>query len=48
MVYLARNAKDNMVSFFHFDRMNMIEPEPGDWSNYIRRFMEGKSMYEIQ
>ncbi|XP_033483825.2 cytosolic sulfotransferase 3-like isoform X1 [Epinephelus lanceolatus] len=42
VVYVARNAKDNMVSYFHFDRMNRGQPEPGDWSNYIHRFMEGK------
>lgn len=48
MVYVARNAKDNMVSYFHFDRMNLAQPEPGDWSNFFQRFMEGKSMYEIQ
>ncbi|XP_033943929.1 cytosolic sulfotransferase 3-like isoform X2 [Pseudochaenichthys georgianus] len=42
MVYVARNAKDNMVSYFHFDRMNLAQPEPGDWSNFFQRFMEGK------
>uniref|UniRef100_A0A3B4FWE3 Sulfotransferase n=1 Tax=Pundamilia nyererei TaxID=303518 RepID=A0A3B4FWE3_9CICH len=45
IVYVARNAKDNMVSFFHFDRMNIAHPEPGDWSNYIHRFMEGKMVF---
>ncbi|KAM9856220.1 LOW QUALITY PROTEIN: uncharacterized protein ACBR49_002346 [Aulostomus maculatus] len=42
IVYVARNAKDNVVSFFHFDRMNMIEPDPGDWNSYLQRFMQGK------
>ncbi|XP_070766195.1 cytosolic sulfotransferase 3-like [Enoplosus armatus] len=42
IVYVARNAKDNAVSFFHFDRMNIMHAEPGDWSSYIQRFMEGK------
>lgn len=42
MVYVARNAKDNMVSYFHFNRMTMIQPEPGDWSNFFQKFMEGK------
>ncbi|XP_049919776.1 cytosolic sulfotransferase 3-like [Epinephelus moara] len=42
IVYVARNAKDNMVSYFHFDRMNNGQPEPGDWNNYFHRFMEGK------
>lgn len=43
MVYVARNAKDNAVSYFHFDRMNKVQPEPGDWNSYIERFMDGKS-----
>uniref|UniRef100_UPI0037E85831 cytosolic sulfotransferase 1-like isoform X3 n=1 Tax=Semicossyphus pulcher TaxID=241346 RepID=UPI0037E85831 len=44
IIYVARNAKDNLVSFFHFDRMNKAQPEPGDWSNYIHKFMQGKCM----
>uniref|UniRef100_A0A8C7SZX2 Sulfotransferase n=1 Tax=Oncorhynchus mykiss TaxID=8022 RepID=A0A8C7SZX2_ONCMY len=43
IVYVARNAKDNAVSYFHFDRMNQAHPEPGDWNNYLQRFMDGKS-----
>ncbi|XP_068192553.1 cytosolic sulfotransferase 1-like [Antennarius striatus] len=42
IVYVARNAKDNVLSYFHFDRMALIEPEPGDWNSYLKRFMEGK------
>uniref|UniRef100_A0A3Q3ME11 Sulfotransferase n=1 Tax=Mastacembelus armatus TaxID=205130 RepID=A0A3Q3ME11_9TELE len=45
MVYVARNAKDNMVSFFHFDRMDMSEPEPGDWNNFFQRFLDGKMVF---
>ncbi|XP_026189432.1 cytosolic sulfotransferase 1-like [Mastacembelus armatus] len=45
MVYVARNAKDNMVSFFHFDSMNMMEPEPGDWNNFFQRFLDGKMVF---
>ncbi|XP_068199591.1 cytosolic sulfotransferase 1-like [Antennarius striatus] len=45
IVYLARNAKDNVVSYFHFDRMVMIEPDPGDWNSYLKRFMEGKVVF---
>lgn len=45
IIYVARNAKDNMVSFFHFDRMNCVEPEPGDWNNYFQRFLEGKTVF---
>ncbi|XP_041857659.1 cytosolic sulfotransferase 3-like [Melanotaenia boesemani] len=45
IVYIARNAKDNMVSFYHFDRMNLMEPEPGEWSSFFQRFLEGKMLY---
>ncbi|XP_034551570.1 cytosolic sulfotransferase 3-like [Notolabrus celidotus] len=45
IVYMARNAKDNLVSYFHFDRMNQAEPEPGDWSSFFHRFMEGKMVF---
>lgn len=43
VVYVARNAKDNAVSYFHFDRMNFSHPEPGTWDSYLKRFMDGKS-----
>jgi len=45
IVYVARNAKDNAVSFFHFDRMNKVQPEPGDWSSFLHRFMDGKMVF---
>lgn len=42
VIYVARNAKDNLVSYFHFDRMNQTQPEPGPWDSYIQKFMDGK------
>ncbi|XP_073326812.1 cytosolic sulfotransferase 1-like [Pagrus major] len=45
VVYVARNAKDNMVSYFHFDRMTLTQPDPGDWNTYLHRFMEGKVLF---
>uniref|UniRef100_A0A8C6UAA4 Sulfotransferase n=1 Tax=Neogobius melanostomus TaxID=47308 RepID=A0A8C6UAA4_9GOBI len=42
IVYVARNAKDNMVSYYHFDRMNTAQPAPGEWSDYFQRFLVGK------
>ncbi|XP_065103847.1 cytosolic sulfotransferase 3-like [Paramisgurnus dabryanus] len=44
VVYVARNAKDNAVSYFHFDRMVKLQPEPGDWNNHLQKFMEGKKV----
>ncbi|XP_037540639.1 cytosolic sulfotransferase 3-like [Nematolebias whitei] len=45
IIYVARNGKDNMVSYFHFDTMNSTQPEAGTWNNYFQRFIQGKMMY---
>ncbi|NP_991183.1 sulfotransferase family 1, cytosolic sulfotransferase 4 [Danio rerio] len=45
VVYVARNAKDNAVSYFHFDRMNMVQPDPGDWDSYLDKFMQGQNVF---
>uniref|UniRef100_A0AAY3ZWR2 Sulfotransferase n=1 Tax=Denticeps clupeoides TaxID=299321 RepID=A0AAY3ZWR2_9TELE len=42
VIYVARNAKDNLVSYFHFDQMNLTQPEPGPWDQYIHKFMRGE------
>ncbi|XP_076859292.1 cytosolic sulfotransferase 2-like [Brachyhypopomus gauderio] len=45
IVYVARNAKDNVVSYFHFEGIEKMQPEPGDWSSYLQRFKDGKMVY---
>ncbi|CAN9515474.1 unnamed protein product [Ophioblennius macclurei] len=45
VIYVARNAKDNLVSYFHFERMTSAQPEPGDWNSYFQRFLEGKMVF---
>ncbi|XP_002929507.2 sulfotransferase family cytosolic 1B member 1 [Ailuropoda melanoleuca] len=45
MIYLARNAKDVAVSYYHFDLMNNLEPVPGPWEEYLERFMTGNVAY---
>nr|XP_056719776.1 sulfotransferase 1C2-like [Euleptes europaea] len=42
VIYVARNAKDNAVSYFHFHRMNPIMPEPGNWDQFLEDFLDGK------
>lgn len=45
MIYMARNAKDVAVSYYHFDLMNNLEPFPGTWGEYLERFMTGNVAY---
>ncbi|XP_028290602.1 cytosolic sulfotransferase 3-like [Gouania willdenowi] len=45
IVYVARNAKDSVVSYYHFDCMNKVQPDPGDWSSFLQRFIQGKMVF---
>ncbi|XP_056279723.1 cytosolic sulfotransferase 3-like isoform X2 [Pseudoliparis swirei] len=42
IVSVARNAKDSVVSYFHFEHMMPFYPEPGEWGSYLQRFMDAK------
>ncbi|KAM8960122.1 sulfotransferase 1C4-like isoform 2-T2 [Pelodytes ibericus] len=41
VIYVARNAKDCMVSYYHFQRMNKGLPDPGTWDDYFSAFLSG-------
>ncbi|XP_069508159.1 sulfotransferase 1 family member D1-like [Ambystoma mexicanum] len=41
IIYVARNAKDEAVSYFHFYQMAKAHPEPGTWQEYLQSFMSG-------
>uniref|UniRef100_A0A3Q2NTV6 Sulfotransferase n=2 Tax=Fundulus heteroclitus TaxID=8078 RepID=A0A3Q2NTV6_FUNHE len=45
IVYVARNAKDTAVSYFHFGRMNHVHPETGDWSCFLQNFIKGNMVF---
>ncbi|XP_066487452.1 sulfotransferase 1C1-like [Tiliqua scincoides] len=42
IIYVARNAKDNAVSYFHFHFMAKLMPEIGNWDQYMEDFLTGK------
>ncbi|XP_048373839.1 sulfotransferase 1C2-like [Sphaerodactylus townsendi] len=42
IIYVARNAKDNAVSYFHFHHSGKLLPEPGTWDQFLHNFIAGK------
>lgn len=42
IIYVARNVKDNAVSYFHFHHMAKLMPEIGNWDQYLEDFLAGK------
>ncbi|XP_028023291.2 sulfotransferase 1A1 isoform X2 [Balaenoptera acutorostrata] len=45
VVYVARNAKDVAVSYYHFYRMAKVHPDPGTWDSFLEKFMAGEVSY---
>ncbi|NP_001087552.1 sulfotransferase family 1A member 1 S homeolog [Xenopus laevis] len=42
IIYVARNAKDVAVSYYHFYQMAIVHPEPGTWDEFLDSYIEGK------
>ncbi|NWX36246.1 ST1B1 Sulfotransferase, partial [Notiomystis cincta] len=45
MIYVGRNAKDVAVSYYYFDLMNKLLPNPKTWAEYLEEFMAGRVAY---
>ncbi|KAG9477672.1 hypothetical protein GDO78_012923, partial [Eleutherodactylus coqui] len=41
VIYVARNARDTVTSFYHFDHILLFHPHPDPWEKYLERFMKG-------
>ncbi|XP_058037845.1 sulfotransferase 1C2-like isoform X1 [Ahaetulla prasina] len=42
VIYVARNVKDTIVSYFHFHHMNQRMPKPENWDQFVENFLTGK------
>ncbi|NXT56525.1 ST2B1 Sulfotransferase, partial [Pluvianellus socialis] len=41
VIYVARNPKDVVVSFYHFHRLAKFLPDPGSFDTFLTQFLEG-------
>lgn len=45
VIYLCRNAKDVVVSYYYFFRMITAHPDPGSFQEFVEKFMDGQVPY---
>ncbi|XP_076402687.1 sulfotransferase 1E1 isoform X3 [Peromyscus maniculatus bairdii] len=45
MIYICRNAKDVVVSYYHFIQMIVSYPNPESFSEFAEKFMQGQVLY---
>ena len=45
VIYMARNAKDVVISYYYFYQMAKIHFDPGILSEFLQAFMDGKVAY---
>ncbi|KAI1889912.1 hypothetical protein AGOR_G00167800 [Albula goreensis] len=45
VIYVARNPKDVVVSYYHFHKMANFLPQPGCFGEFLHRFLDGTLHY---
>ncbi|KAM5262539.1 sulfotransferase 2A1-like [Ctenodactylus gundi] len=45
VIYMARNPKDVLVSFYHFHRMARFLPDPSSFASFVDEFLEGTGFF---
>ncbi|XP_051024721.1 sulfotransferase 2B1-like [Acomys russatus] len=45
VVYMARNPKDVLVSYYHFHRIAGFLPNPGSFEEFVDEFLEGTGFF---
>ncbi|EGV94060.1 sulfotransferase 2B1 [Cricetulus griseus] len=45
VVYMARNPKDAVVSFYHFHRIAGFLPDPGSFEDFVDEFLQGTGFF---
>jgi hypothetical protein len=46
VVYMARNPKDVLVSFYHFQRIANFLPDPSSFQDFMDEFLEGTGGFQ--
>ncbi|XP_029902568.1 sulfotransferase family 5A, member 1 [Myripristis murdjan] len=45
VIYVSRNPKDVVVSYYHFCKMAKFFPDPGSFQDFLNQFLDGRSYY---
>lgn len=46
VIYVVRNPKDVVVSYYHFQRMAKFFPDPASFEGFLHEFMAGTGKWK--